>query len=170
MANAITPGKYRAKAKAHQWGRAKTGTELVRVEFEFTSGTVAGQSIYWDGFFTEKTQERTLESLEACGWDGASLKDLKGLGTKEVELVVELEKGNDGNEYAKVKWVNGLNRRAVQQELDAGSLSNLEQRMKGLMLQRQQKRQQVQEKEPYDGPPDDFDPDQYADMGDEPPV
>lgn len=169
MTTAITPGKYRAKAKGHQWGRAKTGTELVRVEFEFTSGPVAGQSIYWDGFFTEKTQERTLESLEACGWDGAGLKELKGLTTKEVELVVELEKNErDGNEYARVKWVNGLNRRAVKQELDQGSLSNLEQRMKGLMLQRKQKKQAEPEREPYDGPPDDdFDPSQYAD---DPPV
>jgi len=166
MSNQITAGKYRAKAKGHQWGRSKNGNEFVRLDFEFTTGAVSGQHITWDGFFTEKTQERTIESLEYCGWEGGSLKDLRGLGSKEVELAIELE-SYEGTEYARVKWVNEI-RGDVKVQLDTGGVAALEQRLKGLMLQRKQKRDAAKPiRESGDDHDDDFGPMNY---GDEPPV
>ncbi len=168
MSNEMTPGTYRAKAKSHKFGRASTGSEQVYIDFEIASGPHAGKRIPAYLYFTEKTADRTLESLEYCGWDGGSLKELKGLGSKEVELVIELEKRQDGNEYLRVKWINSTGG-GVKEELDAGGLYTLEQRMKGKMLERKQKR--AAEKPPRESGDDfherDFGPTEY---GDEPPV
>jgi hypothetical protein len=165
--NAITPGAYRAKAKAFKFGKTPKGNEQIYIDFELSSGAHAGKHLPCYLYFTDKTAERTLESLEYCGWDGGSLKELKGLGSKEVELVVEYEQGNDGNQYLRVKWVNSTGG-GVKEELDQGGLTSLEQRMKGLMLQRSQKRQQGKPmREPGDDTPEDFGPTDYDGM---PPV
>lgn len=168
MSNAITPGKYRAKAVAHKYGKSSTGKEQLYIDFEISSGPHAGKHMPYYGFFTDLTADRTLESLEYCGWDGKSLKELKGFGSKEVELVIETET-RDGKEYLRVKWVNGVGG-GVKEELDAGGILALEQRMKGLMLKRQQERPPEKKPTNYgdNGPPDEeFGPTEY---GDEPPV
>ncbi len=163
----IAAGKYRAKAKEWKWGKSSTGKEQLYIDFEFSSGPHAGQHQPAYLYFTEKTADRSLESLEYCGWDGVSLKELRGFGSKEVEIVIELET-HEGNEYAKVKWINGLGG-GVKEELDAGGLLALEQRMKGKLLARQQKRQQEKPRREMgdDTPDDDFGPTDYGDM---PPV
>lgn len=170
MSEGMGPGKYRAKALVHKFGKSKNNTEQVYVDFEITAGPFAGQRLGWYGFFTEKTAERTLESLEYAGWDGQSLAELKGLGSKEVELVVDLEKNEqDGREYLRVRWVNRVSG-GPKVLLGRGEVTSLENRMKGMMLQRQQKRQAAGGggREPGDdGFDSEFGP---TDYGDEPPV
>ena len=168
---AITPGKYRAKAVAHKLGKTSKGTEQVYIDFELTSGEHKGQHLPYYGYFTEATAERTLESLEYCGWDGNSLGEMRGLGSKEVELVVELERNDqDGKEYLRVKWVNRTGG-GVKEELDRGGVASLEQRMKGLMLARKANnpnKSTPRERQPGE---DNYDPDfGPTDYGDEPPV
>lgn len=137
----IKPGHHQAVAREHTFGKTSKGTEQVAVSFEFADGEHKGQRITWYGFFTDKTYERTLESLEAAGWDGESLQRLAGLGSRPCVLVIEHEQGQDGETYARVRWVNtlggGLN---VKEKLETGELSALEERMKGAMLDRKQKR------------------------------
>lgn len=162
---ALTPGTYRAKAINHKLGETAKGGEQILVTFEILTGEHKGQSLYWYGFFTEKTLERTLESLEACGWDGESIAKAVGLGSKEVELVVEYETSqSDGKQYLRVRWVNAPRGAALKKELDRGGVAALEERLKGAMLARKAKREEAGD--------DSFDygANGYRDGGDGPPV
>lgn len=139
----IPKGSYQAVAKEFVFGRAGTGAEQIVVSFEIASGDLAGQRIAWRGYFTEKTEERTLESLEAAGWDGnPPLASLGGLGSKACVIVIDHEEGQDGKTYAKVQWVNTLGGGlSVKEKLQTAEIANLEGRLKGLMLERRGKRQ-----------------------------
>lgn len=101
-------GTFKAKAKRFSADPSGNGTPRVSVEFEVTDGPERGQSIWWDGWLTDKAQERTCESLVHAGWTGADFETLPGLGTKDVDLVVEEEEWpvGSGTKRAKVKWVN----------------------------------------------------------------
>lgn len=78
----------------------------VVVTFRLTSPEVAGQHLAWFGFFTEKTWERTIESLRYCGFRGDDLSELPNqVLSSEVQLVVEHEEW-EGRTRAKVAWVN----------------------------------------------------------------
>lgn len=153
----IKPGKYQAVAKEHVFGRAGTGTEQVVVGFEIAEGDFRGRRISWRGYFTDATAERTLESLENAGWDGVSLRRLDGLGSRPCVLVIEDEEGNDGNTYSRVKWVNGLGGGlSVKEKLETGDIANLEERMRGIMLDRADKRPKQPQRMREPGEDDDF--------------
>lgn len=160
----LVPGSYPARAVEHKLGEGANGGEQVVVTFELTQGEHKGQRINWRGFFTEKTVERTLESLEYCGWDGESIAKLSGLGSKEVEIVLENEEGQDQKTYLRVRWVNKIRGATVKKELDRGRVLALEEKLKGAMLARKQKRE--------DAGDDSFDygANGYRDGGDGPPV
>lgn len=120
-----TAGTYKAKAIEVMLGESRTKrTPFVGVKFRITDGEFAGQVIKWEGYLSEtmggrskKTPaERTIESLQYCGWTGDDLGAfasgaLHGLDTNEVELVVEMEDYEDREtgeqrQSAKVQWVN----------------------------------------------------------------
>ncbi len=90
------------------------------------------------------SQERSIESLQYCGWVGDDLsefsdKGLHGLDKNEVEIVVELEEYTDkeGNPRVspKVQWVNRaggyLN---VSQAMNPDAAQSFGDRMRGLVL------------------------------------
>jgi hypothetical protein len=142
----IAEGRYQARATEHEFGQSKSATRFVRVQFEIkTEGEFHGHAIHWDGFFTEKTAERTMDSLEHCGWDGASLTALTGLGSKDCSITVEHEEYTDaqGNtkKYPKVAWVNKLGGSKLKDDakLDAGGIKSLEQEFKASLMERRQK-------------------------------
>lgn len=101
-------GQRRYEARARTWGLGETskGTEQVAVEFQILTEGAEFNHITWFGYFTDKTYERTVESLRHCGWTGHDLTDLTGLDANEVELVIEDEDDEDGNPRARVRWVN----------------------------------------------------------------
>jgi hypothetical protein len=154
----IKPGKYQAVAKEHVFGRAGTGTEQVVVGFELVAeGDFKGRRVSWRGYFTDATAERTLESLESAGWDGTSLKRLDGLGSRPCVLVIEDEEGSDGKIYSKVQWVNALGGGlSVKEKLETNEIANLEERMRGIMLDRAGKRPKPQPRMREPGEDDDF--------------
>jgi len=169
----LAQGSYQAVAKEFVFGRAGNGTEQVVVSFEIASGESAGQRISWRGFFTEKTCERTLESLEYAGWDGVSLARLAGLGSKPCVIVVEHEDGQDGKTYAKVQWVNSLGGGlSVKEKMQSAEIAELEERMRGIMLDRASKRpaqpsQRSQSKQSGQTRGRGFDDDDYGPGGDD---
>lgn len=137
----LSKGNYQAVAKEFVFGRANTGAEQVVVAFEIANGDAVGQRISWRGYFTEKTHERTLESLEHAGWDGVSLSKLGGLGSKPCVIVIEHEEGQDGKTYPKVQWVNSLGGGlSVKEKMQTSEIADLEERMRGVMLDRKSKR------------------------------
>ncbi len=141
-------GTYRAKPIEAMIGKSKQkNTPFVGVMYEVVGGEFNGQRLKWEGYLTEKTAERTLESLQNCGWTGDDVSVFaKPEGgkflTNEVDLVVEMEKyqGDDpakaGKEYPKVQWVNkvGSGPKFVGEKLDVAEAAAFGQKFRGLAL------------------------------------
>lgn len=110
----IEPGKYRAKCISRQWGYTNDDKEQVLLDFEITEdGEYKGWVRPWFGYFTDKTWERTLESLKNCGWDGGSVLDLGPLD-QEVEIVIDVEADLEGVDQNKIRWVNRIGAGRIQ--------------------------------------------------------
>jgi hypothetical protein len=132
----IDIGRYTARATEWQMGIAETGTEQVAVTFEVVEeGPFSGHTITWFGFFTEKTSERTIKSLFACGWEGDDLTNLTGLDRNEVEIVVDHDV-HKNERRAKVKWVNrpGAGSFVMKNPMNDAQKKALASKMKGLVL------------------------------------
>lgn len=92
---------------ACQFGRSgQKKTPQVCVTFEVLRGPEAGQRISWFGYFTDKTADRTLESLRICGFVGEDMDRFwEQRPENEVQIIVEHEEF-DGKTRAKVQWIN----------------------------------------------------------------
>lgn len=106
----LAPGHYKARALEGDFGFAGTGTKQVAVGFEIIDDDARGERVTWYGFFTPNTAERTIESLRHCGcvFPHDCLDDLTGLGSAEVELVLEDEPTDRGDVKSRVRWVNRI--------------------------------------------------------------
>lgn len=105
MANLIPKGKYAARGGDPQFGYTSKDEPQVSVTFTLLAECEdQGREITWFGYFTPKTEPRTLESLRICGWVGDDLANLGPLDN-EVEIVVDHEE-YQGEWQAKVRWVN----------------------------------------------------------------
>lgn len=102
----ITQGKHKATVEAYAVTTTSKGDPSVEVRFK-----LGEDSIVWRGYFTEKTIERTLETL---AYLGMTTSDLDALGDpnsgaleigKEAQLTIEPEEYN-GKTRMRVKWVN----------------------------------------------------------------
>ena len=107
----MIPGKYKARATAAGLSKAKTGTWQVIVTFQIAD---SDETINWYGYFTPRAMDRTIESIMICGYKGAdpfvdfAEGNLEGLGSKDVELVIEDELDQDGTPRTRVRWVNAF--------------------------------------------------------------
>lgn len=139
MRSLIPEGEYVARAVSGEYGNTKNGSEMVAVVFEFTRGELEGHKLTWYGYFTEKTSQRTVESLRHAGCTFASgdVTDLAGLGDTEVRLVVEHEH-DDRGARARIRWVNALASKVGsirdENKMSAGDKRAFAARMKGLLL------------------------------------
>jgi hypothetical protein len=138
MSDLIENGRYRARAIDAVLGVADTGTKQVAVLFDLLDHP--GHAIAWYGYFTEKTEERTIESLIHAGWTGDNLASLDGLGSTEVQLVVEHEQNQKGEVIARVKWVNAAGAGAlVKTEMDVATRLQFAEQMRGKAIQIRQR-------------------------------
>ncbi len=129
----IAEGTYRACAEPDRvfWGKAPSNNEQVSVPFRIKSDCQErGQSIFWIRVFTsdQKNVDITCEGLEAAGWDGVSLRELNGLGSRDVEIVVYHDT-YEGKTRPKIRYVNTLNRSPFKVELTDKGLSDLDARV-----------------------------------------
>lgn len=129
-------GTHAAKAITAILSETKKGEPQVVVDFQLLD--IEGQSphIAWYGYFTEKTEERTIESLRICGWAGTDFTDIKV--DAEVQLVIEAEE-YEGKRQQKVKWVNRPGGVAMAKPMDTGKQAAFAARMKGKLLAFDQK-------------------------------
>lgn len=105
----MEPGSYTAKATDVQLGFSGNGTPQIAVLFTVSDGPCSGQSITWYGYFTDKTQERTVESLRHCGWKGVDLSEVTAHSLPDkAQIVVQLDTDYDGNPRKRVAWVNRI--------------------------------------------------------------
>lgn len=104
----LQPGRYTARAVEAALGHTSKGTEQVAVLFEVVFDDGSSERITWYGYFTEKTVDRTFESLQLCGCTGEPPFDFDNIGRNEVSIEVRNEADQDGNMRPRVKWVNKL--------------------------------------------------------------
>lgn len=146
----ISAGTYRARATQvllAQVGKKKTPAMQVNFQIQ-DEGEHHGASIRWDGWLTtDKAQERTIESLQYCGWSGDDItvftKEgvLDGCDLNDVEIVVAMEpyEGDDeklkGKEFPRVQWVNKLGGRGINVEnaMPVAEATAFAAKMKGLV-------------------------------------
>ena len=101
----LPAGIFTAKSTEHQWCYSSKGTKCIAVRFEIIDADAeSNQAITWYGYFSDKTWERTLESLRYMGWDGKDLTDLGSLN-EPVSLDITNEE-YQGRTHSKVAWVN----------------------------------------------------------------
>lgn len=128
----IEAGRYKAKGVEGGLGMTGTGKEQVGVLLEITEGDATGEQITWYGYFTEKTVDRTMESLRHLGWAGDDLTDLTGITANEVSIVIEHEENDRGEWHARVKWINGPGGGlAMKERMDEKAARAFAARMKG---------------------------------------
>jgi len=122
----INPGTYKATVANHAISEAKSGNLQAAVTFSLEVND-APVAITWYGSFSEKALPHTLKALLVCGLKGNNPAGALEIG-KEVSIVVEIEKGDDGKERNKVRWVNAPHsiRNVVPNDAAMARLSQLE--------------------------------------------
>ena len=107
----ILPGTFKARVIDYQVTVSRGGDPRVIMRFQWGDGN---RYNWYGNFSTEKSTERSLKALLACGYKGdgdlSQLADGTESGVldlnKEVEIVVSLETGTDGVERPVIQWVN----------------------------------------------------------------
>ena len=133
MSLPMTKAYYDAQAFSVTFGTVEsTGNQQIAVGFEIVhDADFAGETITWIGFFTDKTVERTIESLLHMGWQGEDPTELADLDRDAIRAalpeVVSLtcEPDEYNGEYTlKVRWVNkpGGGRFAFKEPLQGNAL------------------------------------------------
>ena len=127
----IPEGKYKARGIEGQLATsANKGTPVVQVIVEITEdGEQRGERMRWDGWLTDATTQRTMESLRYLGWETDDLDDLRGIDANEVQIVVEHEWNEEKQRnYPRVKWINRLGGGAklnAESKLEGSAAKNL---------------------------------------------
>ncbi len=131
----IEAKKHYARGIDVELGVSDTGKEQVAVRFKIEGGKDDCEEIVWFGYFTDKTAERTLESLRYCGWDTFDLGDLSAevIGRNIVQIVVEHE-NYQGKVYAKVAWVNKAGGPLLKSQMDDAAKREFAARMRSLAM------------------------------------
>ena len=138
----IAEGMYLARGLSMSDGKSKEkGTLGITVVFLITQeGPQKGQMIEWTGWLTDKTKDRTAQSLVLCGFDGQDPETIK---KNEVVLVVEHEDipADPNNptapprKRAKVAWVNDPARGGMGMvPLDGAERAQVMQDLRGLIF------------------------------------
>lgn len=141
MSLPMQKAKYQAKAVAAQFGTSSKGNTQIAITVEVVEHPdLAGSEITWLGHFTDKTTDRTIESLQHMGWQGDDLSELDQLDGAAcakllpdiIEIVVAPEE-YDGDVNLKVQWVNkpGAGRFAFKEPLTGQGLKAFAAQMRG---------------------------------------
>jgi len=119
-----------------QWGPKTTNSPFQAcLCFEILSGPYAGQQLSAWLYFGEKSYQRSLDALRACGFSGDDIDKFSNQRPEnEVSIVVEHEVDDKGKTRAKVKWVNKPgtgNGFVFKERLPANDLRSFSARLKG---------------------------------------
>lgn len=128
----VPEGKYLAKGTVWDLGMSDNHNDFIQIMFKLLEGEYAGQLISWQGYFTEKTEKSTIESLRYCGWKGDNFLDLEGLDRNIVQVTVEHQESQNGNKYARIAWVNKPGNLAIKNPMDDKKRAAFAKRMKGI--------------------------------------
>ncbi len=114
----IQAGYYEAKAvptpdeagnvKVVHFGLSSNNTKQVLITFEIERGDGAGQKIPWFGYFTDKSWERTIQSLRYMGFKGDDLSTLDAQALDQSVSISVEESEWEGKTHMRIAWVNEL--------------------------------------------------------------
>lgn len=144
-------GRYPGRGVTASLGKTEGGNPQVAVELVVTTGEHQGKRITWFGFFTDKTTERTLESLRHLGWEGDNLADLSGIDRNEVSFDVEAEEYK-GEWKPKVRWINAPGGLALKQPMTPAESIDFATKMMGAVIAHRQKMGVAPRKDDQDVP------------------
>lgn len=141
MSLPMQKARYTAQAIGVSFGISSNNNNQIAIGFEIVDNPeFGGETITWIGHFTDKTAERTIESLQHAGWQGDDLSDLAERSESDirailptvVQLVCEPEE-YDGETRLRVQWVNRLGggRFAFKDQLEGGALKTFAAQMRG---------------------------------------
>lgn len=126
----LPEGYYRAKARSAKMEATQAGNPVVVLDFELTEGEYVGQRIKWDGYFSDKTAERSIEALIHCGWTTGDLSDLTGIDANVVSLQIKHEPVFKGEGMrARVAYVNKDRGPKVDRSLDPATVASFAEQM-----------------------------------------
>lgn len=153
---AITNGRYRGKlcGIVVLGTSSQKKTPFIEVYGEITQGVNAGGRARWTGYFGPNSSERTVEALQAAGWEGEDLGEfadgeLHGLDKNEVELVIEIEEYEVTNEdesvekrsAPRIQFINSLLRSPnLQNAMPKEDAASFGDKMRGLVLKMKSKK------------------------------
>lgn len=133
MSNLIPSGKYIGIPTGALLAETSKGEPQAAIGFDIPE---VQTSLTYYGFFTEKTERRTIETLRYCGWTGDDITDLSSVGSDpnvRVELVVIVDEYN-GERRNKIDWVNKPGGIQAAKPLDAGKKALFANRIRGIVL------------------------------------
>lgn len=86
----ITAGTYvgRVVAESARWTTTSSGNDQVTFELDLED---IGETVRCFLVLTDKTKSWVFRKLAACGWDGANLDTLDGLGSTRCDVSVRYE-------------------------------------------------------------------------------
>lgn len=131
-AAAVVPVETKSGPASIQFGPATTNSPFTAVlSFEILRGPQAGQHISAFLYFGDRSVDRSMESLRACGFSGEDLdKFIDQNPDIEAQIVVEHET-YEGKTRARVKWINSASRGFVlEKPLDQKELRMFSAQMK----------------------------------------
>lgn len=143
--NLLPAGTYRAKATDWKLGFTEKQDPQLGINFEILQdGPYKGWNTSKFLYFTEKTFDRTIESLRYLGWTGEDMDELQnrggGLDKNEVSIVVEHET-YEGKTRAKVSWINRVGgvvmNRAMAPEDVVSFAAKIKQKIRAADIRRQ---------------------------------
>jgi hypothetical protein len=124
----MIPGKYIARVIDCSITETAAGLPQPTIRFKWSEADGTVRQYNWTGSLKDAAQEITCKALAACGFvftkdDDAGISQLvngpEGLldATKDVEIDVQNELGNDGKTYAKIRWVNEVGGAKFKKEM-----------------------------------------------------
>jgi hypothetical protein len=142
--NIISQGSHMARGIKIQDIIAKTGTPGVVVTFRILDeGPFQNWEIDWRGWTSPGMKERTVESLEICGYDG---ENDATISTNVVQIVIHHEQWKNettgaSGVKAEVRWVNDPNRgRMKYTAMDPAQKAQQRMSLRGELLARKEAR------------------------------
>ena len=127
-------GKHIARATGtYDFAISSKQSEYVRVGFVIAEGPATGERINADLYFTPKTEQRSLEALRYCGWDGDDPTELSNITANCVELDIKGEE-YEGKTNPRVQWINQIRGVTVKNQMDSQAKKAFAARMRGTVM------------------------------------